>query len=123
MFGKMNPRMMRQMMKQMGIKMEQLQNVEEVTITTKDKRYVLKDPEVTVINAPGQKSYQVVGDAIVEEAIVEEKVTEGIKEEIEIKDIELVAQQANVSKKKAKEALTKSGGDLAEAILSLQHSA
>jgi len=119
MFGKMNPRMMRQMMKQMGIKMEQLRNVEEVTITTKDKRYVLKNPEVTVINAQGQKSYQVVGDAIVEEAIVEEKATE----EIEIKDIELVAQQANVSKKKAKEALTKSGGDLAEAILSLQHSA
>jgi Nascent polypeptide associated complex NAC len=113
MFGKMNPRMMRQMMKQMGIKMEQLQNVEEVTITTKDKRYVLKDPEVTVINAPGQKSYQVVG-----EAIVEEKATEGIK----IKDIELVAQQANVSKEKAKEALTKSSGDLAEAILSLQQS-
>ena len=116
MFGKMNPKMMRQMMKQMGIKTEELQNVEEVVITTKDRRYVLKNPEVTAISAPGQKSYQVVGEAIIEEKMGE--TIEAIKKE----DIELVAKQANVSKEEAKEALTKSDGDLAEAILSLQHS-
>ena len=48
MFGKMNPKMMRQMMKQMGIKTEELQNVEEVVITTKDKRYVLKKKQKVV---------------------------------------------------------------------------
>ena len=55
----------------------------------------------------GNKSFQITGDVTEEFPINEE-------------DIETVAEKANVSLEKAKEALENSNGDLAEAILSLK---
>jgi len=112
MFGKMNPRQMRQLMKQMGIKMEELQ-ADEVIIMAKDRIIRISEPEVSVISAQGQKSYQISGKESFEERA--EKPVE-IREE----DIELVSQQAGVTKEKAREVLEKTKGDLAEAILQLQ---
>ncbi|MDY6985592.1 MAG: nascent polypeptide-associated complex protein [Candidatus Thermoplasmatota archaeon] len=116
MFGKMNPRQMRQLMKQMGIKMEEL-DADEVIIKAKGKTIRIEEPEVSVITAQGQKSYQISGKESIE---VEEEVEQ--EPEIKEEDIELVAQQANVSEERAKEALEKTKGDLAEAILQLQQS-
>ena len=36
--GNVNPKKMKQMMKQMGINIEEIEGVEEVTIRTKDRR-------------------------------------------------------------------------------------
>ncbi len=114
MFGKMNPRQMRQLMKQMGIKMEEL-DADEVIIKAKGKIIRIEEPEVSVIIAQGQKSYQISGKESIETEAEQEP-------EIKEEDIELVAQQANVSEERAKEALERTKGDLAEAILQLQQS-
>ncbi len=118
--GGFNPRQLKQMektMKKMGMKMEELEDVEEVVITLKDKEIVIQNPEVSIMNAMGQETYQVVGKA--EERIKgsgdDETSTESISEE----DIELVASQTGKTKQEAEEALMKTGGDLAEAIMRL----
>ena len=118
--GGFNPRQLKQMektMKKMGMKMEELEDVEEVVITLKDKEIVIQNPEVSIMNAMGQETYQVVGKA--EERIKgsgdDETSTESISEE----DIELVASQTGNTKQEAEEGLMKTGGDLAEAIMRL----
>ncbi|NJF25695.1 nascent polypeptide-associated complex protein [Thermococcus sp. Bubb.Bath] len=105
----MNPRQMKKLMKQMGIKMEELEGVEEVVIRMKGKEIVLKDPAITVIIAQGEKSYQIVPGS------------EEVREVLEIseEDIKLVMEQAGVDYEAAKKALEEAKGDLAEAILKL----
>jgi nascent polypeptide-associated complex subunit alpha len=109
--GNMNPRQMKQMMKRLGIKVTEIKNVEKIVITTDDKEYVFKDAEVTVMDAHGQKTYQITGSPE-----VFEKEEEGIPEE----DINLIVEQTGVSKEEAEKALEESDGDIAEAILKLQ---
>jgi len=111
MFGKINPRQMKQLMRQMGMKMEEL-NAEEVIIRTKDRIIRITEPEIAVITAQGQKSYQISGKESVEEK----------SSEISAEDIELVVQQTGVSREEAQLALERTKGDLAEAILQLQSS-
>ncbi len=89
----------------MGIKQEEI-DAREVIIKTNSKDLIIKNPKVVKVNMMGQESLQVTGD--IEEA--------GISEE----DIKTVADQANVSKEKAKAALEKHNGDLAAAILELK---
>ncbi len=112
----MNPRQMKQMMKRMGITTEELEAT-EVIIRLEDKELVIKDPAVTAMNVKGDKTFQIVGECE-ERELSQSTGTAGpsVPEE----DIELVSQQAGVSKEKAKKALEESDGDLAEAIVSLQ---
>ncbi len=105
MFPKVNPRQMKKMMRQMGMKTEEL-DAQEVVIKLQDMNIVIENPSVTVVEVQNQKTYQIAG---------EEKVVQEIPSE----DIKMVAEQANVSEEEAKKALEGSGGDLAEAILSL----
>ncbi|WP_248896686.1 nascent polypeptide-associated complex protein [Haloplanus halobius] len=128
--GGMNPRKMKQMMKQMGIDVTEL-DAEEVVIRTGDEELVFSDVQVTRMDAQGQETYQVVGDPehreaggaagaveAGEEAAEAEESTEsgGIPDE----DVELVAQRAGVGKDAAREALEDADGDLAAAIASLE---
>ena len=76
-----------------------------------DKELVIPNAEVSLMNVMGQETYQVTGKAH-EVAIDEELV-------IPDEDIEMVANQANVSEDEAKAALEDTNGDLAEAILKL----
>ena len=101
-----NPKQMQAAMKKMGIKQTEIP-AEEVIIKTKEKNLIIKNPQVMKVNMMGQESLQITGD-IEEESIISEE------------DITTVAEQANVSKEKAKRALEESNGDLAEAILSLK---
>lgn len=110
---RISPRALRRMMKQMGMSMTPVEGVVEVVLRLPGKRIVLEDPEVLVVEVGGQRVYQVVPGAIREEAVVEER--PAIPEE----DVLLVAQQAGVSPEEAREALEKTGGDLARAILLL----
>ncbi len=103
----MNPKKLQQMMKQMGIDVEQLDNVQRITIELPDKDLVFEDASVTVMTASGTKTYQISGEPIERPKISDD-------------DINLVIGQADVSEEEARQALQASGGDLAEAILKLQ---
>lgn len=109
MFPKINPKMMKQAMKQMGIKEEVLDGVEEVIIRFSDKELVIKPAQVSKVHAMGNDSWQVQGDA------TERKVNAFSPE-----DVKTVMNQAGCDEDKAKEALTAADGDLAIAILALK---
>lgn len=106
--GGMNPRQMKKLMRQMGIRMEELEGVKEVIIRLENKEIVIKEPVVTVITAQGEKSYQIIGPEEVKPII-------SISED----DIKLVMEQTGVDYETAKKALEEAEGDLAEAILKL----
>lgn len=117
--GKINPKQLKQMertMKKMGMNMKELKGVEEVVIVLEDKELVIKDAEVSIMNAMGQETYQVSGKA--EERIKGSDV-DAESTEISQDDIDLVASQTGKSKKEAEEALKEANGDLAEAIMRL----
>ncbi len=103
----MNPKKLQQMMKQMGIDVEQLDNVQKITIELPDKDLVFEDASVTIMTASGTKTYQISGEPIERAKISDD-------------DVNLVVEQAKVSDEEARQALQASGGDLAEAILKLQ---
>ena len=116
-----NPRELQRQLKQlkkMGVKVEHLENVDEVIIRLGNKRVVLENPEVMVLELASQKMFYIV-PKVVREEIVGEEVgisTTAIKEE----DIRFVAEFTGVSYEAAKEALTEAGGDIARAIEILQ---
>ncbi len=101
----MNPKMLKQAMKQLGVKEEQIE-AEEVIIRTKEKDLIIRNPSVAKVIMMGQESIQVTGE-------IEEQ------PRLSIEDVRLVMEQANVSEKEAKSALDKSNGDIAGAILLL----
>jgi nascent polypeptide-associated complex subunit alpha len=105
----MNPKKMKQMMKQMGISVDEISDVEQVIIRTPDKDIVFNDANVSIMNAQGVDTYQIVGTP------------EEVAREVEIPedDVRLVSEQTGVSEEKAKEALKDANGDLAEAIMQL----
>jgi len=101
-----DPKKMQAMMKQMGIKQEEIDAI-RVIIETNDENIIIENPSVVKINMQGNESWQITGDSRVEES--------GIKDE----DIRLVMEKAGVSEAEAKKALEDADGDLSEAILSL----
>lgn len=104
-----NPKQLERQMRSMGIDMYEIEGVKQVIIKTANKDIVFNDAQVTVIDARGSKMYQVVGTP--EEKPLEKEIPEA--------DIQLVAQQAGVPAEVARQALTETKGDLAEAILKL----
>ena len=106
--GGLDPRKVNSMMKQMGISNKELP-AKKVIIELEDgTKLIIEEPGVTEITMQGQKSYQVTGE-----------VSEQKKLTIPDEDIEMVANEANISKEKAKELLKKTNGDIAEAISSM----
>jgi len=104
--GGMDPRKMKQMMKQLGIKSEDI-NAKKVIFEMEDgTRLVFESPQISAIDLGGQKTYTIIGTPKGERGEI------GIPET----DIEMVAEQAKVSKEKAKKALEETKGDIAEAI-------
>ena len=59
--GGLNPRKMKQMMKQMGIDVDEL-DADRVVIETPDDDLVFEAPQVTRMDAQGQQTYQIVGE-------------------------------------------------------------
>ena len=102
----------RRMMQRMGLSMAPLTDVQEVIIRVSTKDIIIKKPEVSVLDLQGQKIFQVAGGEISEKAV-------GRKVTIPEEDVQLVAQQANVSLDQARSALEETNGDLAQAILLL----
>ncbi len=108
MMPNINPREMEKMMKKLGMKQENI-DAEEVTISCKHKKIIVKNPQITKINMMGQESLQITGD-------IEEQEMEGFTDE----DIHIVMEQTGCTREKAKEALEKEK-DIAAAILYLNN--
>jgi nascent polypeptide-associated complex subunit alpha len=131
--GGMNPRKMKQMMKQMGIDVEEI-DAERVVIETADGDLVFDGAQVTKMDAQGQETYQIVGSpdevddagvggaAAVEgdDAVAIEEADDDGPTEIPDEDVRTVAERAGVSKSEARAALEDADGDLAAAILDLE---
>jgi nascent polypeptide-associated complex subunit alpha len=101
------------MMQRMGMNMNEVSDVEQVTIKTSNKEITIEQPGVAILEMQGQKIFQVTGGKITEKT-VERKLT--LPEE----DVRLVADQTGKNPEEARKALEESGGDLAKAILLLQ---
>ena len=119
----MNPRKMQKMMEQMGIDMSDI-DAEEVVIRTPEEELVFTDADVQLMEAQGQKTYQVVGDpesreleAGSSDAAEETDASSGGVDE---DDVELVAMRTGVDEDTAREALEENDGDLADAVDQLE---
>ena len=108
MLGGMNPKQMASLMKQMGIKNQDVP-CDRVVFEKKDgSKLVVENPSVMLVEMQGQKSFQVTGEPT-EEA--------GERQE---DDADLIVKETGCSRQEAEAALAETGGDLAEAILKLK---
>ena len=108
----LDPKKMKGMMSQHGIKQEEI-DASEVIIKCPDRNLVINQPSVIKMIMQGQEMFQITGD-------VEEQTAEKQQYVPSSEDIETVAKKAGVSEKKAKEALINADGDLAKAIIGLK---
>jgi nascent polypeptide-associated complex subunit alpha len=110
-----SPKKLSQMMKQTGISVEEINDVEEVVIKTADAELVFEDATVTVMDVQGLKTYQITGTPV-----KRPKPESGLEPEPEVsispEDLEIVMEKAGCSEAEAKAALNETKGDLAEAI-------
>jgi len=109
MFPGVNPKQMQAVMKQMGISQTEIDASKVIIEKTDNSRIIIENPSVQKIKMQGQETFQIAGDIL----------EESPKEEISEEDIKTIVEKTGVSKKKAKEALEKNNGDLAETILEL----
>ena len=123
-----DPRQMQMMMRRLGMKTEEVPDVEEVIVRTRTKDHVFRAPSVTILTIQGVRTYQVVGtpelrprgtggtEAPASGPVISAPAAPaGPPEE----DIRLVMEQANVSHEEAVEALLQSHGEPAEAIMKI----
>ena len=103
-----NPKQMEKMMKQMGMNVTNI-DAEEVIIRTAEKDIIILAPQVSKIKAMGQETFQISGGEISERA----------RDDESDDDVEMVADQAGVSKEEAR-AMIRETGDIAEAIMRLK---
>jgi nascent polypeptide-associated complex subunit alpha len=108
----MNPRQMQDMMRKMGMQQVSV-DAEQVIIRTKDKDIIIENPDVSKVTMMGQQTWQITGQVREEKRVLSAAYTPAQD------DIDTVAEQASVSKDKAKKALEETQGDIAEAILKL----
>lgn len=118
--GRMNNREMKRMMSQMGIKSTEMTDVKRVVFEGESKDYVITDAQVTMIEAQGQKTFQVMGTfKEVPKSSRPASATSAPAPKYSDDDISLVMEGAHVTKEKAIEALDKAKGEPAQAIIDL----
>jgi nascent polypeptide-associated complex subunit alpha len=105
-----NPAQMQGMMKKMGISQTPL-NVNRVIFEMEDGNLVIDEPSVLKIMMQGQETYQVSGEA---------KEMEDETESFNQEDIQMVISQTGKNEDEVKQALEKTEGDIAEAIIALK---
>jgi len=108
-----NQKQLKRAMKQMGLNQESIEAT-QVIIKTPDKDLVIDDPSVIKIKMMGEESLQISGSI--------KEIPLSSSPEISEEDINVVVEQANVSREQALDAITKHKGDLASAILELKES-
>ena len=107
----MNKKQMQRMMKQMGIKQQEIE-ASEVVRKCQDREIVIPNPSVAKVNMMGQDTWQITGAA-------QERSLDS-KPDISEEDVQTVMAQAGASEEEAREAIEEADGDLAEAIMNLQ---
>ena len=111
MMPNIDPRQLKSMMDRMGIKSSEI-DAERVVIEGKEKNIIIEEPQVTMIEAQGSRTFQISG-----------RISEVEKGAIEIseEDVSMVMEQAGISDKEAaRKALEESNGNIAEAIIKLK---
>jgi nascent polypeptide-associated complex subunit alpha len=106
----MNPRMMKQAMKRMGMSQEDI-DATEVIIKCPDKEIVISPAQVAKVNMMGQETFQVTGDYVEREIDTAPEINE--------EDIETIIEQTGVSREIALEAIEANNHDLAATIIHL----
>jgi nascent polypeptide-associated complex subunit alpha len=107
--GGINPKKMKQMMKQLGMQVEQIEDVEQVLIITPKGKYIFDAAEVSAMTMQGVTTFQIAGQPRFEAAAPD----------IPDDDVKLVMEQTNKPEVAARAALVEAKGDIAEAILKL----
>ena len=110
MFGGMNPKQLQGMMKKMGIAQTPI-DAKRVIIECEDETIIIDEPSVLKVNMQGQETWQISGEARVEEKDVKTFTDE---------DVELVMQKTGASEEKVREILEENSGDIASAIMELK---
>lgn len=105
--GGLDPKKMQGMMKQLGIKQEEVEAKRVIIEKSEGGKIIIEEPSVMKIIMQGQESWQISGEAKEEE--------EGIREE----DIQLVMDKTGKSEKEVRKALEDTDGQVAEAIVKL----
>lgn len=108
--GGFNPKQLQKMMQQFGISVEEIEDVERVVIETPSEDIVIEPADVSIMDAKGQRTYQVTGE------VSEVEKETGPNEE----DVDLVVEQAGVNRETAISALEDADGEPAQAIMDLQ---
>lgn len=106
-----DPRQMKQMMRQMGMSQEELDASEIIIRTKSGKELIFSNPSVQKIKMQGQETFQISGPYVESEPQAQITISED--------DIEMVAAGAKVSKEIAKKTLEEVDGDIAHAIVNL----
>ncbi len=105
----LDPKKMESMMKQLGIKIEPLDGIEEIVLRGESKEIVVIPKDVKMINARDVKTLQIVVKTM------EEREDFSISEE----DINILMEKGNLSYEDAKRILEKNKGDLAKALIEI----
>lgn len=115
----MDPRQMRLAMKRMGMQTEEIDDVSEVIIRTKNKEYRFDRPAVVMVKVSGQQIYQVTGEPVITEggAPSAQTSTQSSGPTILQEDIDLVVSQTGCGPDEARQALLQSDGQPADAII------
>ena len=118
--GGMSPKKMKGMLKNMGIDIDEIENVSEVIIRMPDKEIVITNPSVAIMDSHGTRSYQISGEATERATLsAAQETAEEAPVEIPESDVQLVAAQTGANLPEAKAALEEAKGDLAAAIMKL----
>lgn len=107
MFGGIDPKKMQAMMRQMGIKQEEIDALRVVIEKADGTKTIVEPANVTKIVMQGQQTWQVAGTAREEEGNL-------VSEE----DVNLVMEKTGKNEKEVRKALEETG-DIAEAIVKL----
>ncbi len=117
--GGMNPAQMQNLMKQFGIKSEEIP-AKKVVFELDGKRLIIDSPSVTAVEVQGQKTYTVMGEVREEKGGAAGAASAGAGSGVSEEDVKMVAEQAKASAAKARKALKDADGDIAQAIMSLK---
>lgn len=108
-----DPRQLKQMMRQMGMSQEDIDTSEIIMKTRDGKVLIFENPQVQKVTMKGQVTFQISGSFKEEDIKLEVSISQD--------DIDMVASQANVEKEIAQKELENVKGDIAQAIINLSN--
>ena len=104
--GGLNPKKMQAMMKQLGIKQEEIEDAQRVIIEREGGNIIIENPEVSRVEMGGKETWQISGDVSEEEV--------GLSED----DVKLVMEKTGKGEDEVRKVLDETH-DIAEAIVKL----